>query len=55
MYEIELKAWVDDIPATEEKINSFAKYIGLTEKHDTYWRKKIQKLELGFDKKLENQ
>ncbi len=38
MYEIELKAWVDDIPATEEKINSFAKYIGLTEKHDTYWR-----------------
>jgi predicted adenylyl cyclase CyaB len=40
MYEIELKAWVDDIPATEEKINSFAKYIGLTEKHDTYWRKK---------------
>jgi adenylate cyclase class IV len=40
MYEIELKAWVDDIPSTEEKINSFAKYIGLTEKHDTYWRKK---------------
>ena len=40
MYEIELKAWVDDIPATENKINEFAKYIGLTEKHDTYWRKK---------------
>ena len=40
MYEIELKAWVDDIPSTEEKINSFAKYIGLTEKRDTYWRKK---------------
>ena len=40
MYEIELKAWVDDIPSTEEKINEFAKYIGLTEKHDTYWRKK---------------
>ena len=40
MYEIELKAWVDDIPATENKINEFAKYIGLTEKRDTYWRKK---------------
>ena len=40
MYEIELKAWVDDVPATENKINEFAKYIGLTEKHDTYWRKK---------------
>ena len=40
MYEIELKAWVDDVPATEEKINHFAKYIGLTEKHDTYWRLK---------------
>ena len=40
MYEIELKAWVDDIPATETKINEFAKYIGLTEKRDTYWRKK---------------
>ena len=40
MYEIELKAWVDDVPATENKLNEFAKYIGLTEKHDTYWRKK---------------
>ena len=40
MYEIELKAWVDDVPTTENKINEFAKYIGLTEKHDTYWRKK---------------
>lgn len=40
MYEIELKAWVDDVSATEEKINQFAKYIGLTEKHDTYWRLK---------------
>ena len=40
MYEIELKAWVDDVPATENKINEFAKYIGLTEKHDTYWQKK---------------
>ena len=35
MYEIELKAWVDDIPTTETKINEFAKYIGLTEKRDT--------------------
>ncbi|MBP3449681.1 MAG: CYTH domain-containing protein [Spirochaetaceae bacterium] len=40
MYEIELKAWVDDVSATENKINEFAKYIGLTEKHDTYWRLK---------------
>jgi adenylate cyclase class IV len=31
---------VDDVPTTENKINEFAKYIGLTEKHDTYWRKK---------------
>ena len=44
MYEIELKACVDDIPATENKINEFAKYIGLTEKRDTYWRKKNTEL-----------
>ena len=44
MYEIELKAWVDDIPATENKINEFAKYIGLTEKRDTFWLKKNTKI-----------
>jgi adenylate cyclase class IV len=46
MYEIELKAWVDDVPATENKINEFAKYIGLTEKHDTYWRKKNSEISI---------
>lgn len=38
MYEIELKAHVEDRQATIEKINAFAVYCGEVHKSDTYYR-----------------
>ncbi len=37
MYEIELKAHVKNHGTVSERLDLFAKYIGKTEKHDTYW------------------
>ncbi|OJF76489.1 MAG: hypothetical protein BKP49_06545 [Treponema sp. CETP13] len=37
MYEIELKARVENKTKTTEKLNSFAKYITHIEKNDVYW------------------
>lgn len=38
MYEIEIKAWVDDVKKTKEILNSFAKYKGHLIKTDEYWK-----------------
>lgn len=37
MYEIELKAHVDDWKATEERLMSFARFVGRVQKDDAYW------------------
>lgn len=37
MFEIELKAKLSDRETVEEKISSFAQYVGITEKSDVYW------------------
>ncbi|MCI1208284.1 MAG: CYTH domain-containing protein [Treponema sp.] len=37
MYEIELKAHVTDKSETIRKLNSFAQYVGFTDKADRYW------------------
>lgn len=37
MIEIELKARVHDLEKTIQKLNSFAKFSGQLERHDTYW------------------
>lgn len=44
MYEIEIKAWAKNPTLTEKHISEFAKFIGQTEKKDTYWHNEIMKL-----------
>ncbi|MDR0539769.1 MAG: class IV adenylate cyclase [Spirochaetaceae bacterium] len=36
-FEVELKAWVDDVPRTEEKLNMLADYAFAYSKKDTYF------------------
>lgn len=38
MYEIELKAWMDDRAAVEAALKTFAVYEDTLDKHDRYWR-----------------
>ncbi len=37
MVEIELKAWIDDTGALEERLASIGDYLGRSEKRDGYW------------------
>ena len=37
MYEVELKAWLDDKSETENKLKNFATFDGFFEKQDTYY------------------
>ena len=37
MFEIELKAWLDNPTETELKLASFAEYRGTSVKNDCYW------------------
>lgn len=37
MFEIEIKAWLHNRRLAEENLETFANYIGKTEKIDTYW------------------
>lgn len=41
MYEIELKAHVQDSKDVESKLKSFAQFVGESQKKDTYWKKTI--------------
>ncbi|MDP2816602.1 MAG: class IV adenylate cyclase [Rectinemataceae bacterium] len=37
MFEIEMKAWVDDPVALKNKLLQIGEYLGKTEKNDSYW------------------
>ena len=37
MYEVELKAWLDNKTETENKLKNFATFDGFFEKQDTYY------------------
>ena len=40
MYEVELKAWLDNKTETENKLKNFAIFDGFFEKQDTYYHLK---------------
>lgn len=46
MFEIEIKAWLDNPSETEQKLASFAEYRGKSFKTDCYWYEKSRKLKI---------
>ena len=46
MFEIELKAWLDNPSEAEQKLASFAEYRGKSFKTDWYWYKEDRKLKI---------
>lgn len=46
MFEVEIKAWVDDVESVKKNLDSFATYIGSVTRDDKYWgapgKKKIR-------------
>ena len=46
MFEIEIKAWLDNPSETERIVSTFAEYAGASFKSDCYWYNEQQKIEV---------